>query len=148
MLLQPLVEALRYKLEGRILMWSLGGFQLTLSSQELYGPWDDSASNRNEYQESSWGVKRCRSIKLTSQPSVSPLSRKCWIPDVSQTCRPPRPVTRIEAAPLPGSKLTTAVGPATCCNRWFLQTQGPTLVCRCLRKAVRCYNCFFCSAMA
>jgi hypothetical protein len=32
-------------------------FQLTYSSQPHYGPWVNSASNRNEYQESSWGVK-------------------------------------------------------------------------------------------
>jgi hypothetical protein len=44
-----LVEALCYKPEGH---WI---FQLTQYFQPHYGPGGDSASNRNEYQESSWG---------------------------------------------------------------------------------------------
>jgi hypothetical protein len=37
-----------------------------------YGPGVDSASNRNEYQESSWGVKSGRRVGLTTlPPSVS-----------------------------------------------------------------------------
>jgi hypothetical protein len=52
-----------------------------------------SASNRNEYRESSWGVKCSWSIKLTtSLPSDSRLSRKC---ENLNIYRPPWPVTGI-----------------------------------------------------
>jgi hypothetical protein len=47
-----------------------------------------SASNRNEYQESSCAVKRSQNTRLTTPPSsVSRLSRKCGILDVSQHYR-------------------------------------------------------------
>jgi hypothetical protein len=50
--------------------------QIHDSFQTHYGPDVNSASNRNEYQESSWGVKDGRRVKLTLQPSVSRLSKE------------------------------------------------------------------------
>jgi hypothetical protein len=42
------------------------------SFQPHYGPGFDSVSNRNEYQEDSWGVKRGRHIRL-------PTYRHLWV---------------------------------------------------------------------
>jgi hypothetical protein len=64
------------------------------------GPGVYSASNRNEYRKHYkkyfWGVKCGRCVGLTPlPPSMSPLSRQCGILNISQSYRPPRPVTRI-----------------------------------------------------
>jgi hypothetical protein len=42
----------------------------------LWGPGVDSASNRNEYLESSWGVKGGRRVRLTTLPSMIRLSKE------------------------------------------------------------------------
>ena len=54
-----LVEALRYKPEGRGFdsRWCHWNFSLTQSFRPHYGPGVDSASNRNEYQEYFLGTK-------------------------------------------------------------------------------------------
>jgi hypothetical protein len=46
-----------------------------LNPSSRYGPGVDSASSRNEYQESSWGLKSGRRVGLTTlPPSVSQMS--------------------------------------------------------------------------
>jgi hypothetical protein len=52
--------------------------KLTEAFQSHYGPGVDSASNRNEYQESSWRVKGGQCVRLATHTatSVSRISRK------------------------------------------------------------------------
>jgi len=59
LLVAQLVEALRYKPEGRVLdsRWRNWNFSLTQSFRTQYELGVDSASNRNEYQKYFLGVK-------------------------------------------------------------------------------------------
>jgi hypothetical protein len=54
---------------------AIGFSQFTQSFKPHCDPRVDSASNRNEYQESLYELKRRQRIGLTSPPSVSRLSR-------------------------------------------------------------------------
>jgi hypothetical protein len=60
----------------------------------IYGPGIDSASNRNEYQESSWGY-RTASCKADNRTAIYELIGKCGSLDVSQPYVSSRSVTGI-----------------------------------------------------
>jgi hypothetical protein len=66
----PPPEALCYKPEGRGFdtRWGHWIFQLTWCFQPRCGPGVDSASNRNEYQESSWGWRAADNLTAICGP--------------------------------------------------------------------------------
>jgi hypothetical protein len=71
-------------------------FSFDVIFQPHFGPRVDSAYNRKECQESSWGVKGGRGVNLKiSPPSVRKFSRNCGSLDVPQAYEYPLLVTEI-----------------------------------------------------
>ena len=75
-----LVEALRYKPEGRGFdsRWCYCNFSSIQSFRPHYGPRVNSASNRNEYQEYFLGGKGGRCVGLTTLPLSYPDCLEIW----------------------------------------------------------------------
>jgi hypothetical protein len=89
--LSAVVKALCYK--TRWAEWISSIYLILLAT---LGPGVYTASNRNEYQGDSWGIECGRCVGLTTlPPSVSRLSRQCWILNISEPYRPAWPVTGI-----------------------------------------------------
>jgi len=83
-----LVEALRYKMEGRrfYTRWFHWDFSLANSFRPHYSPVVESASNRNEYQEYFLVGKDDQSIGMTLQASCAPCL-EIWEPQTPVTLR-------------------------------------------------------------
>ena len=84
-----LVEALRYKAEGRGIdsRWSNYNFSFTQFFRPSYGPAVDSASNRNEYQVYFLVDKGGRCVGLTTLPLSCAECLEIWKPQSSGTLR-------------------------------------------------------------
>jgi hypothetical protein len=92
--LAAVVEALSYEPEGPV-RWILLIYFILPGA---LGPGVYSAPNRNEYQKqkNNTEVEHGWCISMTTLlPPVSPLSRWCWIFNISQPYRPPGPVIEI-----------------------------------------------------
>ena len=84
-----LVEALRYKPEGRGFdsRWCHWNFSLTSSFRPRYGPGINSVSNRNEYQEYFLEGKGGRCVGLTTLPPLCADCLEIWDPQTPGTLR-------------------------------------------------------------
>ena len=82
-----LVEALRYKPEGRGFdSWSCHcNFSLPQSFRTIYGPGVDLSSNRNEYQEYFLGGNGGRCVRLTTLPHPCAVCLEIWEPQLRGT---------------------------------------------------------------
>jgi hypothetical protein len=94
------VEELCYKPEDRRFKARWCGWisWICLILPAALGTGIHSAPNRNEYQKHKkyfWGVQRGRCVRLTSPAAVKWLSRQCGVLCISQTYRPPRPLTEV-----------------------------------------------------
>jgi hypothetical protein len=77
-----LVKTLYYKVEGRGFnsQWCHLNFSFTQSFWPHYGPWVDSAFNRNEYQEYFLGCRGGRGVGLTTLPPSWADCLEIWEP--------------------------------------------------------------------
>jgi hypothetical protein len=83
-----LVEALRYKPEGRGFDFRLCHWNFSLTYyRQRYDPWGDSVSNRNEYQEYFLGGKSGRSAELTTFPPSCADCLEIWVLPSHRTLR-------------------------------------------------------------
>jgi len=80
---------MRYKPEGRAFdsRWFHWNFSLPKSLRPHYGPGVDSASKRNEYQQSFLGGKGGRCVGLTTLPLSCADCLEIWEPQPSGTFR-------------------------------------------------------------
>ena len=96
-----LVEALRYKPEGRGFdsRWYHWNFSLTYSFRSHHGPGIDSASDRNEYREYFVGGKGGRCVGLTTLPPSYADCFEIW--ETSTSLEPGGPVHACSGIALP-----------------------------------------------